>query len=91
MSGDIRIRSLRPEEVHQVVGWTSKEGWHVSDNIVGAWYASDPQGFLAAVNTQDQLLGKNFNFNTTCSKHRSFNVAYYYLGIKCYSWEDIPG
>lgn len=58
MSEYISVRPMRASELHDAVEWTAREGWHVSDNIMAAWYAIDPSGFLAAVDKEDNILGE---------------------------------
>ena len=56
-STDVVIRQLKEEDIPAVVEWTTKEHWHVSNNIVKANYLADPNGFFAACDQDGQIIG----------------------------------
>jgi len=49
MSGELEIRAMTRDELDVAIGWAAAEGWNPGLHDADAYYASDPEGFLLAL------------------------------------------
>jgi GNAT superfamily N-acetyltransferase len=56
MSGDLLIRPMRRDELDVLVDWAAAEGWNPGVHDADIFWATDPEGFVAA-EVDGQLVG----------------------------------